>query len=150
MICGQGVKVGFLPTMVGSSWVEALTRLPIVDRAIVAPNVSPVAFIVSPDPPSVRFNVSRKRALFAISPADVCEPLHLPRLSRLRQRYPYVFEISRIASITVAGSADVPAAVLWQVTVLYEKLRDGFDRLERHFDATNARLDDLDRLLVGW
>src|SRR4051794_22832118 len=73
-----------------------------------------------------------------------------PRLSRLRQRYPYVFETSRIASITVAGSADVTAAVLWQVTVLYEKLRDGFDRLERHFDATNARLDDLDRLLVGW
>jgi hypothetical protein len=49
----------------------------ILDRGLVAPNVSPVAFIVSPDAASVSVNVSRKQALFAIPPADVREPLQL-------------------------------------------------------------------------
>ncbi len=60
----------------------------LVDRALVAPNVSPVALIVSPDAPSVRFNVSRKWALFAIPPADVREPLQLGGTTGLAGRSP--------------------------------------------------------------
>src|SRR3954454_15684935 len=49
----------------------------IVDREPVATNASQVAFIVSPNASPVRFNVSRKRALFASRSADDCKPLQV-------------------------------------------------------------------------
>jgi hypothetical protein len=52
----------------------------LVERELVAANVSPVAFSPSPKASSVAFNASRKWALFASRSSDDCKPLQLRSL----------------------------------------------------------------------